>query len=788
MVIGDDRGSVFVIRFKRLLNKTHLNPKINRTGKSKFMMEELIRGGIKHVEVFHLKRIHGDAVRQVMYCPPLQLVFSCSKDEATSMFLGDFERRTEGSYLVVKRGINTFDYCKKLNVLITGGYDAVVRVWNPYITTKPVITLSGHKSPILHVLVNSTDENVISIAENKDIRIHDLTTQTCIQSLFRKMLPNMGSQPISVAMFNESRQALMFGWKSLILLQPKIKEVKELITSNQRVTVVIYNPIFHQVVTGGVDSQVAVWDVHTGEKVMQFKAHVAKRNSCLIDVEITAMAFGPRFRRLITGAQDGTIKIWNFNNGACLREIPVTNPTEITSIVCTKERIATAGWGKHVKIYLDDVDDDGYQLLLPAQRDDILTLAHYPPHLIASASHDGTILVWSLETTRLIFYTQAGKSGRAQSYTVLEHLLENTSNLNESHTCGQIVDESDAPKPACVYVGKMIFLPERIHSKDTAILFAACSDGNIRAYSVHHEGGLKGQFQAPKTSGCPVNALVADGKNNIIITGDNAGYIRVWDISHYCTAAQTCSPKSDQERVPYWKQFTYYNYQEEIANRRRTQGDTSIPNPAPVHRPDPARPGSTVHLINSFHAHLSQIDSLDYAQVHERDLLVSCSSDLSVRLWSINGEFLGIFGQPTVWTNIPSTECSPDTSKPPVTLSVPSTRHRLLPHDVRRVASATTLRVLYGGKHYNWQVAKHVLTWLSGMGNTHKTQSTHAPTAAEISASVESLDEASGPEGSILGKSYKQQMRHQPLPSLGKVSMYNTQVSGLLFCAVLLCG
>ena len=33
------------------------------------------------------------------------------------------------------------------------------------------------------------------------------------------------------------------------------------------------------------------------------------------DVEITALAFDESLRMLISGAHDGTVGIWNFNNG-----------------------------------------------------------------------------------------------------------------------------------------------------------------------------------------------------------------------------------------------------------------------------------------------------------------------------------------------------------------------------------------------------------------------------------------------------------------------------------------
>ena len=67
---------------------------------------------------------------------------------------------------------------------------------------------------------------------------------------------------------------------------------------------------------------VSVWDVDTGEKIIQF-------SNCHGNLEITAMAFDPTGRRLITGARDGSIKIWNFNNGACLSKLQTDHEVEV---------------------------------------------------------------------------------------------------------------------------------------------------------------------------------------------------------------------------------------------------------------------------------------------------------------------------------------------------------------------------------------------------------------------------------------------------------------------------
>ena len=71
---------------------------------------------------------------------------------------------------------------------MTGGYDAIVRVWNPYVTTKPSLHLQGHQAPIIHVVVNNPKEQVISVSESNEVRIHDLNTQVCLQTFYRKVM------------------------------------------------------------------------------------------------------------------------------------------------------------------------------------------------------------------------------------------------------------------------------------------------------------------------------------------------------------------------------------------------------------------------------------------------------------------------------------------------------------------------------------------------------------------------------------------------------------------------
>lgn len=85
-----------------------------------------------------------------------------------------------------------------------------------------------------------------------------------------------------------------------------------------------YQAILVQVVSGCHAGVVSVWDIQTGEKVMQFQT-IPERPA-----EITAMAFDEFKRRLITGSNNGTIRLWNFNNGALLSEISLVDDQEVS--------------------------------------------------------------------------------------------------------------------------------------------------------------------------------------------------------------------------------------------------------------------------------------------------------------------------------------------------------------------------------------------------------------------------------------------------------------------------
>jgi len=80
-----------------------------------------------------------------------------------------------------------------------------------------------------------------------------------------------------------------------------------------------------QLLTADARALVCVWDMISGEKLMEFNAN---HKLDYVQLEVTAMTFDVTYRRLVTALNDGSLSIWSFNNANCLRQVTHTTPLQ----------------------------------------------------------------------------------------------------------------------------------------------------------------------------------------------------------------------------------------------------------------------------------------------------------------------------------------------------------------------------------------------------------------------------------------------------------------------------
>jgi WD40 repeat protein len=183
-------------------------------------------------------------------------------------------------------------------------------------------------------------------------------------------------------------------------------------------------------------------------------------------------------RRLVTGAHDGSIKLWNFSTGQQLKEFVGFGEGEVTGLACLHmtpyHYIIATGWNRKVSYWLDpqSLPTDKASALPTLQPqhhveghlEDILCMACYPElHILVTGSYDGDIILWNLD------------SMHAKAHLVLPGLAS--------------LKTDQKPIECMQLVGirlnfKHIFPPKsKKHNNIVVLLLTASGDGVIRIWS-----------------------------------------------------------------------------------------------------------------------------------------------------------------------------------------------------------------------------------------------------------------------------------------------------------------
>uniref|UniRef100_F6YSY2 WD repeat domain 64 n=1 Tax=Ornithorhynchus anatinus TaxID=9258 RepID=F6YSY2_ORNAN len=311
ILMGDDGG--FVNRFA--LNSDDFGLKQSKTKKK-------LQSQVLDAKSFKKRKLHNDWVMKIKYLPALNCFGSCSLDSIHSLVLDNLQKLEDNlpvREFSIPRGANSFTYCGKANVIVTGGDDKVLRLWHPNISTKPVGKLMGHMFSITEIVTNEKDQHVISLSTAKVFRVWDIQTLTLLQ-VFHDSQGGPGDMQIYAMIFDLIHGMLVTG-SCVIDMYPltrMIQDTKQVPHTHDRdINVMIYNRAFHQVLTICSESIIKVWELETGHQIYQIlDAHGA-------NIEVTSAAIDRSGFHLATGACNGTLKIWDFGSGQEIKMLPL---------------------------------------------------------------------------------------------------------------------------------------------------------------------------------------------------------------------------------------------------------------------------------------------------------------------------------------------------------------------------------------------------------------------------------------------------------------------------------
>ncbi|KAI9094719.1 WD40-repeat-containing domain protein [Phlyctochytrium arcticum] len=507
LLFGDDGGYINVLIFNRKFFT-------DNEGNEELTVAKLSKRDSlkKYNATFYRRKTHNDWVVKVQYYQEINAFVSCAPESVKSLVVGDLERKTI-RYVPVSKGIRCFEFCRRPSFLVTGGRDKIIRLWNPYVLSKPAGSLHGHNMAILAISVNHEEGHIISLSEDRVIKVWNARTLNCLQTLTEK-LPQRPDELVSVMFFDTMNRQLLVG-SDKVVTWPLYKTYRHTVSRSHDSGVVaaMFNENFHQVVSGAADGTVCIWDLASGVRTFSFHNAHGKQ-------EITAMCFDRSGRRLVTGSRDGVVKMWNFNNGQILRKMLKDNVSETTDVLYVEmgsnRYIVAVGWDRKITIFLDDpthfearpvrIMNGSGSGAHKGHQDDISSVAFCPPSMLATSSVDGIIVIWSLESGYI-------------KMTLNEPFLDLRSKEEKA-------------------IEKILFLqPLERKTKKSRPLASCHADGCLRFWDTF-EGVLLYELncQVTKDEGLGTMATSFDG--SVLVVGGSKGHIRIFEVNMNALATQ----------------------------------------------------------------------------------------------------------------------------------------------------------------------------------------------------------------------------------------------------------
>ena len=152
---------------------------------------------------------------------------------------------------------------------------------------------------------------------------------------------------------------------------------------------VAFSPDGTRIVSGSDDGTVRIWDAETGEETAILSGHKDGLES---------VAYSPDGTRIVSGSDDGTMRIWDAEIGK-EKVILKGHEKEVLSVAFSPDgkHIISGSNDGTVRIWNADTGEE--KVILKGHEKEVLSVAFNPDGIrIASGSNDGTVRIWDAIT------------------------------------------------------------------------------------------------------------------------------------------------------------------------------------------------------------------------------------------------------------------------------------------------------------------------------------------------------------------------------------------------------
>ncbi|MEO1591696.1 MAG: WD40 repeat domain-containing protein, partial [Cyanobacteria bacterium J06632_22] len=470
-----------------------------------------------------------DIIRFIQFSPDGQQLASCGDDG--HICLWDIASETLIHKFEGHSGwVRSIVFSPDGEWLISGSDDNTVRIWS--ISAKTCTTiLKGHRDRIRAVAISANGRYLASGSDDGTVRLWNFPARQLIDQF-----QNHTSRVWSVAFFQQEKQLLLASGgddQSVIVArivshESTLQPIKTLRGYANSVRAIALAPVIEGelAVSGGDDGYLKVWKLKQGQPLAQPPARLAGHLG-----RIWAVAVHPKRRRIATGSDDHSVRLWDLKTGKCLTTLAWhKNWVRAVAFSPDGQFLASAGDDKRIQLWKMPTVEQHHTL--EQHRHWVTTLAFSrDSRYLASGSDDRQVMVWDAE-----------QGTRQQVMTHHKHRIRSVAfgpdNLlaSASDDCSVAIWKIGQSDPIQVFeraqlgVRSVVFSPDGVNPDDQWLI----GGGDNAQVHLWHVGHWEEHYtlDVPIEQGQPFGlqglSVSADGQR--LAGCDRSGAILIWSL------------------------------------------------------------------------------------------------------------------------------------------------------------------------------------------------------------------------------------------------------------------